>query len=58
MKRLTMYFTLSIVCITSAFGQKQSDSLFVFVGEKIKADKFRPQVVEGQITIDEAFYNR
>ncbi len=55
MRLLMKSLLLALLCIKSVFGQKQSDSLFVFVGQKIKVDKFEPKLVEGQIRFDEAF---
>ncbi|RRB13572.1 hypothetical protein EHT87_15020 [Larkinella knui] len=55
MRLLMKSLLLALFCLQSVFGQEQSDSLFVFVGQKIKVDKFEPKVVKGQIPFNEAF---
>jgi hypothetical protein len=55
MKLLITSLTIALLCLKSVYGQKQADSLFVFVGEKIKVDRFEPKIAEGQILFDEAF---
>ena len=49
------YLLVALLCLEFAYGQKRVDSLFVFVGEKIKIDKLEPKLAENQILFDEAF---
>lgn len=58
MRLLMKSLLVALLCLKSVFGQKQSDSLFVFVGQKIKIDKFEPKLVEGQVRFDDAFKAR
>ena len=55
MKLLIKALIVTLLCLKSVFGQRRADSLFVFVGEKIKVNKFEPKVAGGQILFDEAF---
>lgn len=55
MKKLFLLFNLLCLSYFSSLAQRKEDSLYVFVGEKIKVHKFKPKLKKGHFLMDGAY---
>ncbi len=54
-RQLTLLFFISIYSLPVCAQDLEEQNLYVFVGEKISVEEFKPELEEGRILMDSAF---